>query len=412
MTRLSSLLSRLLKSNRFLAIFSLIVSFVIWFNLSQVYNPVSTRDISNVPVTFRVSSALAADGYEVIKNSEITVDVTVSGKTANISSLSANDIDIVANITGQGIKTWTLDSSDNRNFDVIAMSMNQVTVMTDIFNRDGENFEVTAKSNNVSAPDGLVVDAAKVKDEAFSQIKITGAQSVIDKIAYVVAETDVNDTISETTDFDGNIALFDHEGKIIDSSYVFLSFDTAKITVPISMKKEVPVVVTFDNAPKDNPIKATPSVKTVVVKGPQQIIEKLKSVELEPINFADITPDATEFVQKIRMPDSIESSDGNVEITVKLEMKGITYKNIVVTNSSFKPQNVTQGLTATMDSFTVKVIGPSSALKGITADDIVVSADLKSYSKSEHSGVPVTVKLANKSSAWVAGVYTADIKQS
>ncbi len=412
MTRLSSLLSRLLKSNRVLAILSLIVSFVIWFNLSQVYNPVSTRDISNVPVTFRVSSALAADGYEVIKNSEITVDVTVSGKTANISSLSANDIDIVANITGQGIKTWTLDSSDNRNFDVIAMSMNQVTVMTDIFNRDGENFEVTAKSNNVSAPDGLVVDAAKVKDEAFSQIKITGAQSVIDRIAHVVAETDVNDTISETTDFDGNIALFDHEGKIIDSSYVFLSFDTAKITVPISMKKEVPVVVTFDNAPKDNPIKATPSVKTVVVKGPQQIIEKLKSVELEPINFADITPDATEFVQKIRMPDSIESSDGNVEITVKLEMKGITYKNIVVTNSSFKPQNVTQGLTATMDSFTVKVIGPSSALKGITADDIVVSADLKSYSKGEHSGVPVTVKLANKSSAWVAGVYTADIKQS
>ena len=227
-----------------------------------------------------------------------------------------------------------------------------------------------------------------------------------------MAETDVNDTISETTDFDGNIALFDHEGKIIDSSYVFLSFDTAKITVPISMKKEVPVVVTFENAPKDNPIKATPSVKTVVVKGPQQIIEKLKSVELEPINFADITPDATEFVQKIRMPDSIESSDGNVEITVKLEMKGITYKNIVVTNSSFKPQNVTQGLTATMDSFTVKVIGPSSALKGITADDIVVSADLKSYSKGEHSGVPVTVKLANKSSAWVAGVYTADIKQS
>ena len=159
MTQLSSLFSRLLKSNRVLAILSLIVSFVIWFNLSQVYNPVSTRDIANVPVTFRVSSALAADGYEVIKNSEITVDVTVSGKTANISSLSANDIDIVANITGQGIKTWTLDSSDNRNFDVIAMSMNQVTVMTDIFNRDGENFEVTAKSNNVSAPDGLIADA-------------------------------------------------------------------------------------------------------------------------------------------------------------------------------------------------------------------------------------------------------------
>ena len=290
--------------------------------------------------------------------------------------------------------------------------MNQVTVMTDIFNRDGEIFEVTAKSNNVSAPDGLIADAAKIKDEAFSQIKITGAQSVIDKIAYVVAEADVNETIKETTDFDGNIALYDQEGKIIDSSYVFLSFDSAKITVPISMKKEVPVVVTFSNAPKDNPIKATTDIKTVVVKGPQAVIEKLKSVELEPINFADITPDATEFVQKIKMPDSIESSDGRTEITVTLEMKGISYKNITVTNSCFKPQNVTSGLTATMDSFTVKVIGTSAMLKGITADDIVVTADLKSYSKGEHSGVPVTVKLSNKSSAWIAGVYTADIKQS
>ena len=197
-----------------------------------------------------------------------------------------------------------------------------------------------------------------------------------------------------------------------EGGYEILSGHRRVRACEIAGIKEVPVVVTFENAPKDNPIKATPSVKTVVVKGPQQIIEKLKSVELEPINFADITPDATEFVQKIRMPDSIESSDGNVEITVNLEMKGITYKNIVVTNSSFKPQNVTQGLTATMDSFTVKVIGPSSALKGITADNIVVSADLKSYSKGEHSGVPVTVKLVNKSSAWVAGVYTADIKQS
>ena len=98
MTRLSNLLSRLLKSNRVLAILSLIVSFVIWFNLSQVYNPVSTRDISNVPVTFRVSSALAADGYEVIKNSEITVDVTVSGKTANNMSIGTTKILVMAMI--------------------------------------------------------------------------------------------------------------------------------------------------------------------------------------------------------------------------------------------------------------------------------------------------------------------------
>ncbi len=412
MTRIGSFFSSILRKNRVLAVLSLIASFILWFNLSQVYNPVSTRDISNVPVTFRVSSALAADGYEVIKNNDITVDVTVSGKTAHIASLSANDVNIVANITGQGVKTWTLDASGNRNFTVIDMSTNQVTVMTDVYNRDGEIFDIVAKANNVSAPDGLIADAPIVKNNDNAQMKITGAQSVIDSIASVVAEADVDKTIKDTTDFDGNIVLYDAEGKVIESSYVFLEFDTTEITVPISMKKEVPVVVTFANAPSVNPITAITEVKTVVVKGPQKAIEKLKSVELEPIDFSDITPDATEFTQAIKMPESISSSDGITEVTVTLNMKGILSKTITVTNACFNPKNVSNGLTASMESFSVKVIGPTAALKKITEDNISVVADLSSYSKGEHSGVPVTVKISDKSDLWIAGIYTAVIKQS
>ena len=412
MTRISNFLSRLLKSNRVLAVLSLIVSFILWFNLSQVYNPVSTRDISGVPVTFRVSPSLAADGYEVIKNNDIKVDVTVSGKTAYIASLSASDVKVVANITGQGVKTWTLDGSDNRNFTVVEMSMSQVTVMTDIFNRDGEIFDVTAKANNVSAPEGLIADAPKVSDTEFSQIKITGAQSVIDEIASVVCEAEVDQLLNESTEFEGSIVLFDHDGKTIDSSHVFLGFDKANITVPILMKKEVPVVATFVNAPKNNPIKATTDIASVVVKGPQKVIEELKSVELEPIDFADITPDATEFTQKIIMPETITSSDGITEVTVNLNLSGLASRTITVTNDGFNPTNVSQGLTATMESFDVTVIGPSAELRRITADDILVTADLASYNRGVHSGVAVTVQVLNRDSLWVAGKYTADIKQS
>ena len=412
MTQISNFLSRLLKSNRLLAVLSLIASFILWFNLSQVYNPVSTRDISGVPVTFRVSPSLSADGYEVIKNNDIKVDVTVSGKTAYIASLSASDVNVVANVTGQGVKTWTLDGSDNRNFTVVDMSMSQVTVMTDIFNRDGEIFDVTAKANNVSAPEGLIADAPKVTDTEFSQIKITGAQSVIDKIASVVCEAEVNQLLNDSSEFEGSIALFDQNGKNIDSSYVFLEFDKANITVPILMKKEVPVVATFINAPKNNPIKATTDIASVVVKGPQKAIEKLKSVELEPIDFANITPDATEFTQSIVMPESITSSDGITEVTVNLNLNGVASKTITVTNNSFSPSNVSQGLTATMESFDVTVIGPSTELRRVTADDILVIADLASYNRGGYSGVAVTIQVLNHNSLWVAGKYTADIEQS
>ena len=412
MTQISNFLSRLLKSNRLLAVLSLIASFILWFNLSQVYNPVSTRDISGVPVTFRVSPSLSADGYEVIKNNDIKVDVTVSGKTAYIASLSASDVNVVANVTGQGVKTWTLDGSDNRNFTVVDMSMSQVTVMTDIFNRDGEIFDVTAKANNVSAPEGLIADAPKVTDTEFSQIKITGAQSVIDKIASVVCEAEVNQLLNDSSEFEGSIALFDQNGKNIDSSYVFLEFDKANITVPILMKKEVPVVAIFINAPKNNPIKATTDIASVVVKGPQKAIEKLKSVELEPIDFANITPDATEFTQSIVMPESITSSDGITEVTVNLNLSGVASKTITVTNNSFSPSNVSQGLTATMESFDVTVIGPSTELRRVTADDILVIADLASYNRGGYSGVAVTIQVLNHNSLWVAGKYTADIEQS
>ena len=284
--------------------------------------------------------------------------------------------------------------------------------MTDIFNRDGEIFDVTAKANNVSAPEGLIADAPKVTDTEFSQIKITGAQSVIDKIASVVCEAEVNQLLNDSSEFEGSIALFDQNGKNIDSSYVFLEFDKANITVPILMKKEVPVVATFINAPKNNPIKATTDIASVVVKGPQKAIEKLKSVELEPIDFANITPDATEFTQSIVMPESITSSDGITEVTVNLNLSGVASKTITVTNNSFSPSNVSQGLTATMESFDVTVIGPSTELRRVTADDILVIADLASYNRGGYSGVAVTIQVLNHNSLWVAGKYTADIEQS
>ncbi len=412
MTRISNFLSRLLKSNRVLAVLSLIASFVIWFNLTQIYTPVSTRYINNVPVTFRVSSSLDADGYEVIKNNDITVNVTVSGKTAYIASLSASDVNIVANVTGSGVKSWTLDGSNNKNFTVVDMSMEQVTVMTDVYNREGEIFDVVAKANNVSATEGLIADVPKMADEKYSQIKITGAQSIIDSIDTVVCEADVNQTLSRTTEFGGSIALYDENGDNIDSTFVFFEFEKATITVPILMKKEVPVKVKFTNAPKDNPIKATTDISKVVVKGPQEVIEKLESVELSPIDFADIGLDATEFTQSIVMPDDVTSSDGVTEVTVKIDMSGMSSQTFVVTNECFKPKKVASGLKATMDSFKITVIGPSSQLKSLTLSDISVEADLSTYKKGEHSGVAVSVKIANHRSLWVCGSYTADIKQS
>lgn len=412
MTRISNSLSKLLRSNRVLAILSLVASFIIWFNLFQVNNPVTTRVIGNVPVIFKVSPALAADGYEVIQNSEITLDVTVSGKYDVISALSPNDVNITANVTGQGVNTWTLDGSNNKNFSVKDMSLTQVTVMTDVFNREGEIFDVTAKASNVSAPEGLIADAAKITNSDEAQIRITGAQSVIDSVASVVAFADVNQLIKETADFDGSIHLFDSNGNEIKSDYIFTEFDKATVTVPISMKKEVPVVVTFANAPDKNPIKATTDVSTVTVKGAPSVIEKLKSVDLEPIDFADITPTSTVFTQSIVMPESVESSDGIVEVTVTLDLGGFSSRTVIVDNSCFSPKNVTKGLSATMNSFSVTIIGPTSALRSLSVDDISVIADMSTYSKGEHSGVPVTVKVRNHPTLWAAGVYTADIKQS
>ena len=100
MNKVASFFSRLFGNRKFLLVVSLLLSFLIWYSFKQYYNPVSTRTIKNVPISFSVSNtSIASNNLEIITHNIDSVDVVVTGKTANIMRLSASDISVAPSLS-------------------------------------------------------------------------------------------------------------------------------------------------------------------------------------------------------------------------------------------------------------------------------------------------------------------------
>ncbi|MDD6284211.1 MAG: CdaR family protein [Firmicutes bacterium] len=413
MKRINKFVSRLVHNDRFVMVVSLVISFAIWFSFAQSDDPIISRTVSNVPVNITLNdTALSGMGLEVITDTDLTANVRISGKASSIYSISAADMTVTPNVTAvssAGEYEVRLTASKNSafaGFDIDAVEPETMKLRFDsIVTR---TFPVTAKALGASAPDGLVAENAVIADQANATIELTGPATEINSISSVVAQADVNKELKSTETMSADIVLLDTDGQEISTRYITMSFAKADITVSISRMKDVPLVATFIGAPSANPVKAELDIKTTTVIGPPDIIDELKSIELTPIDMSEVTESGT-YECGVVLPTSVRSYDGVDKVNVKLTVSGCTSKSVTV--SGFSASNVPLGLKASLSkSVTVTLMGKSSQIRSLTADDITINVDMSNYSKAGDYTVSATVSVKGHDAVWViGGDYTAAV---
>ena len=421
MKKIKAFLSRLLQSNRIIMVFSLIISFCIWFALTQRLNPISDRPISNVPINFSLdNTAVEGLGLEIVSGQEdAKVTVTINGKTEEISAASASDImvtPLLSSVKGPGEYELPLVASKNNTFtsyDIVSIEPSTITLRFDKV--ETRSFKVTARAAGVSAAKGLIAEDAALSDAANYNIDIKGPQTDLNRIASVVARADVNKTLSETEEFEADIVLYDANGKEISQSSMTLSFTKAKITVAISRSKNVPIRATFVNAPaayEENPLKYSLSMDDMTVIGPPDIIDELTQIELSPINFDEITPDNTSFTCEVIFPASVKSYDNVNQILVTLDLSDMTTESFTV--SQFRAVNVPDGMQASSrtELKNVMFVGRQASLDKIQAKNIYMEADLADYKTRGEYTVTVYIRVSNVDDVWAIGEYKAIVTLS
>lgn len=415
--------SDLLKDKRFMLFFSCLLAFVLWMWVAIEKSPETQRVITGVPVQINLENSVPEQlGLSVFGNSEFTVDVTVKGKKYITSSLSADDIDVIANtnyVDGSGIKTLQIKvtpKDSNADYVISSYSSNYVEVYFDTYKEVELPITGVIETELTSVvPDGCVVGDTVLSKNT---VLISGPTTEVNKISSVTANITIDKILEKTTVFDPAFKIVTNDGSSLE--YVKLVTDESNITVTVPVLKEVvlPTTIEFRNAPSyfiNNPLSYTVYPSTVKVAVPVDMIETTEYYVVDTIDFADISGSINTFnIDVNTTANSFKVLSNISKFTVKIDASDMVSKTITIPAKQISILNNRDDFSVTVlndKDIAVKVVGKESHINNITADNLSIVVDTTEQEIINNTSVlQGVVVVSGDFPCWSVGRYDVKVK--
>lgn len=396
-------------------IISLLVALGAWFIISVSAYPTTTVTYRNIAVEVDLEGSVAErNRLSVIDMSEQTVKATIKGQRASIGGLSSSDFIAKPEITevndaGEYELKLNIECKDkNADFeytvvpDKIKVSFDKII---------SKSFDLTADIPNIVAADGYLKGNAEVTTPS---ITITGPEERVNYITKCKIQNLSEMQLTESQEIsEGNNLVLYHNNTVISSEGLSLSKNSFAINVPVTMRKTLPLVVSFINVPENislEDIEYTQSVKEIEVAAPPDKIENLGELYLCTIDLRKVTPGYTvtvplEFTEESEMENLSQVS----EVTLEFPLENLTTRMITVSRNDIviinKPADY--DIIPATTGWDITFVGEAEVLEKLTVDDIVVQLDLSSVSSSITSNVyiraPIKVYVPGDDVVWATG---------
>lgn len=413
-------LGKLFSNNKFVAVFSLVLSFSLWLWISIEKSPVIEKTILSVPVNINLEDSIPSKlGLQVFGNDNYTVDVTVKGKKFVVSSLSANDISVYAQtnyVDSSGTKTLLLKTEvlNGKDFEITSLSQTYIQVYFDSLKEVEFAIEPKIDSN----VEKLVSDGCILGDAVLSNSTVTlqGPATEINKITGVEAKYTIEQTLENTTTVTPEIKMIGASES--DLSNTKIVNDTSVITMTLPVLKEVilPTTVSFKNVPAkylDGAFSKSVYPTTARVAVPIEKIDQIKEITVGTIDFNEINVGNNNFkFNSNDISDYVFTTEKKFSVTVSVpDVEAATF--------TIQKENIT--LDGTVDGYSfklvsnsiddVKVIGPSPELSNIKSEGIIAKINIKSLTVTEGKmTVPAIISVGDNTECWAYGDYTVEIE--
>ena len=409
-------LQELFMNNKFLLVFSIFFSIVIWCVASLTVSPEDTRVIENVQVKLEQSEET---GYQIFGYEETYVDVTVKGKRYLVSAgaLSSDDITVVAKsgyVDYAGTQKLKLTASINSTADIKITNISEtsIEVYYDALKTSIVPVEINLQSDSSIVPDGYINEDPIA---SVSNIAISGPATEINKIEKIRADAVLDYALTETTALECTLTPVTSNG----SKARYITFDenaqNITVTIPVSKVVDMPLSVRFVNVPEyysENMPETNYYPKTVKVAAAQSVIDEMESLIIGTIDFNELTNKNNKFefslsgIEEVKILDDIK----NVAVTVNCyPMSKRTFdvpaSNIALLNAA--DRNTASVIDEVIEKVTV--IGPKENLEKIDESQILAKADLSGAKAGEQS-LSVQVYLKDSKECWIYGTYAVKVR--
>lgn len=433
-TRKSSIES-LFYNNKFLIVFSVVVSIMLWASVKINYSADVTRTLSDVKVNISENISLPED-YKVFFGSEdVVVDVEVSGKAYNVNQRALTKDDIIVEtassyIDSAGQRTLSLvakvaDTSGATDVNITKISPSSITVYFD--KEVTETFNVVAKLENDTK--SLATDKFTVGNivPSMNTVEVKGPANIINKLEKVYFKAALDNAVlplTATKEVEAEIAYV--LDRTSDSKYLSCpginESNPATVTIPLYVSKEVATSVKFVNQPA---IYSDEAPKFTVYPTKVNVLYNSKDEEIGnfyvgTVDFSTVSNKVNYFNFVVDEKTGFSLVDKSItKFTVTLDMSSMASVTLTQTPGKIVFVNQDERYSYTINAEkselnTITVIGPREKLENITQEDIQVEINVSSLNLEEKDEQVVEVSNISIVSdgfedCWVYGKYKAYI---
>lgn len=361
-------MKKALTRNLGLKLASLVLAFVLWFLVAQIYDPKDTVTFNNIQVRLINTELLDEEGkvYEVLDNSNL-VRVTVTGPQSIVKSeLRRSDIVAEADMSKlTDINTIAITYyCENVSNDSVEIKGNHDSVRLNV--EDKTSKWIKLESNTI----GEVASGYLIGNVTLDQtnIEVTGPKSAISQVDHAGVDINVTDSTSSLS-ANVDIKLYDADDNELTLESVKKNVNSAHMTVEVLATKEVPVEIEYMGVPEDGYMatgEVESSVPTVRIAGTASALVGISAITV-PEDRMNITGQSSDLVDIINLKEYLPSNvrlanksfDGKITATVYIEpidTKDLTFPadNISITGV---PDGMEAEVTSTAEEYNITVSG-------------------------------------------------------
>ena len=385
---------------------AVVFAFTLWLVVYNIDDPNKTKTftatvtVDNAKVITEMNKC-----YEVENNSNY-VSFAVTAKSSVIKELEDSDFvatadmnNIVVNEDGQSA-TVRIDIASRKYSNSIKFSSGTKYLNLKLEDLMSKQFVVGANANGTVAKGYALGEVAVTSPTV---LKVSGPESIVEKIDSVVASIDVSGMTMSMTD-NAVPKLYDKDGNEIATTRLVLSADSVTISAEILGTKKVAINFTTTGRPMGNnsvmEVTGTPS--HIQVKGNATALNQLTSIDVEPINVSGANSDITTSIDITEyLPEGVSlvnSDEAKVSVVVKIETYNTTSLTLSTNNITVNGLDEDSICSFSNSNISVQVSGNSTDLGKLSSSNLKGTIDVSGLSAGTHM-VKVGISLDS-------GVYT------
>ena len=383
-------LIKFLTNNIGLKILALLLAVILWTVVVSVDNPMEKRNFT-ATITLENQDALSAQGkYVSVADSSLSVSFKVRAKRSIMDRLSNSDFVATADLA-------YIDEDGNVPIRISCISYPSTVYIlgathylkVEVGEKRANKFVIKGETTGAPA-EGYDVDDISVEPNVVS---VEGPESVVSKIATVVATADV-DGLGANINENVVPKFFDKKGREVNTTKLRLSVTTVKVRVTMASVKKVPVVVEL---PKKSILDGDVDIREITtkpeqlsVRGDAKALNKVSKISspFSALNLNDITKDTTTTVDVTSfLPEGVSiAGTKGAKVEIYIDVRTMEEKTFEIPVENLNIQNLPEDMKAEFRDKTVSVTiqGYDDQLNSLSADEITGSVDASGLTGGKH----------------------------